>query len=399
MAFLASGAAGLALLDFLNNKGQSFTITDNLLTKITINAVTSVATDCFTSLDTSQVIKIKDYTALSDAQSADLQSACSYCIEQINKVYEARMQLEADANAANPSYTPQVPNPVLQTMMTTGGVEGGTAGKTTSVDSIGPCTAICSDIVLTNAVQQVTLTAQQNCTVKSDISNAIQQSISGQISAAIKNSQDIFGQLDSIFTSNTEAMAVNLATVITQNITNDFVESLAQTIHASQNVAIQGHSIFATNVKQAFNGSMIGNLNVVNSVTDQLRQSAEYSIAQLLLNKNNTIGDLSKDFLGVINTIDDLIEDTTTQILIILGTILAALGVVFGALFLFDKEFSNFVRSSLMTPAEQKLEHARKMHPITGDPEYRARIEELEIDPEYRAKIQAIKRGQNSSKF
>jgi hypothetical protein len=39
------------------------------------------------------------------------------------------------------------------------------------------------------------------------------------------------------------------------------------------------------------------------------------------------------------------------------------------------------------------------MHPVTGDPEYRARIEAIEIDPEYRAKIQAIKRGQNSSKF
>lgn len=370
MSFVVGAAAGLALMDLLSSKGQNLSITDTVTTNMTVNATTNIATDCFVTIDTSQTINIQP-GAYTDEDLAELTSVCANCINQLKIIYDARMKLEADAASRNGSYSAQTANPILETIMLTGGVPGSNPTVQTSPtqQAIGPCTAACSNLVIVGVVQQSTLTAKQSCTVQNSIQTDIQQSIQGQISSYLKNQQDIIGQLESAFTSNTEAISANLASTMAQNVTNEFVEDLTQAMFAMQSFTVTGNSIIASNINQSFTGTIVGSLNVTNSVNDQLRQSASYSIAQTLLNKNDTIGDLSTDFLQVINTMSQLMEELSSQILIILGAILAAIMLVVGSLYIFNKNFHSWAQHTMGSTVDRQLSHFRSMQ---TDPEYRS---------------------------
>ena len=371
MAAIAGAAAGIALIDFLSSKGQKLSITDNITTNMSINSTTNVATECFQSLSAIQVIDVEEGP---DYNVALMPTACKRCLDYLTSIHTARNALETAAQNANLSYHGQVANPVLETQMTTGGA---VSDPTAKVATLGPCTAMCSDIVLINAVQTATLSATQDCEVTNDITTEVSQGITGQISAYLKNQQDIIGQLESAFTSNTESISANLGTAMGQSVTQNFTESLSQAMSAIQEFKMSGNSVVASNIEQSFTGQMIGSLNVNNTVTDQLRQSANYSIAQSLLNKNDTIGDLSNDFLQVINTMSSLLEELTTQILIIVGAVIAAVILVVGALFIFNKGFHSWATNAMQTVADAKIAHFTKMQ---VDPEYRAMVKQQDVN-------------------
>lgn len=374
MAFLAGAAAGVALLDYMSSKGQTLSITDNITTSMSVNATTNVVTDCFVALDSSQTIDVKAGTWTA-AQTNALSEVCAYCQNSLSVIVSARDTLEGDAEQQNGSYTAQQANPDVLTMMVTGGwptdVNPGVPQTSPTNTALGPCTAVCANVVVVGVVQQATLQAQQNCTVKTDLTNNVSQNIQGQISAYLKNQQDIVGQLESAFTSNSEAISANLASTMSQSVTNNFIQDLNQAMYAFQSFKVTGNSVIASNVTQSFTGDMVGTLNVSNTVNDQLRQSASYSIAQSLLNKNDTIGDLSTDFLQVINTMTQMMEELTTQILIIIAAVLAAVMLVVGSLYVFNQNFHSWASHAMGTAADAQLEHFRLMQ---TDATYRAQV-------------------------
>lgn len=349
MSVLLAAGAGLALMDWLSSKGQTLTITDNITTNMSITATTNVATECFESLSASQTINV---TSGPNTNTELLSQACTNCTNYINSIITARKNLEQAAQLANPAYQPQQANPVLESEMITGG-----SAPITSVSqaALGPCTAMCSDIVLLNVSQSARLSAKQDCQVTTDITTDISQSIKGQISAYLKNQQDIIGQLESAFTSNQEKIETDLASTMSQSLTNNFIQDLNQAMQAVQSFELKGNSILATDISQSFSGAMVGQLQVNNTVVDQLRQSANYSISQSLLNKNDTIGDLSQDFLQVIQTMSALLEELTSQILLIIGAIIIAVVLVIGTLFVFNQSFHNWTNQALGRVANKAL--------------------------------------------
>ncbi len=354
--YLAAAGAGIALLDMLTSKGQSLTITDNIATTMVVNACITSETHCFSSVESSQGFTIQSNPAYAGFVSENLPKACAYCQQQLNSIYQARIALEQQAQLANPSYTAQAPNSDIQTQMTTGGppnTSGGPTPVATPIPQLGACTLMCSNTVAINSAQSIQVTGTTTCDVENNISNDIQQSISGQISSYLKNQQDIIGQIESAFTSNSEALGVNIASDMNQNINTDFVQDLNQNLSANQAVTITGDSVYVANITQAFTGSMVGTLQVSNTVTDQLRQSATYSITQTLVNKNDTIGDLSGDFLQVIQAMSDLLETLTTDILIIIGAVLAAVVLVVGALYIFNQSFHTWADHAIKGKVEK----------------------------------------------
>lgn len=368
--------SGIALLDFLGSHGQDLSITDTVTTGMVINATTNVTTECFEALDSSQTIVVNE-GKVSAQQIAALQQVCADCQDFLTTIYNARQQLEADAAQKNLSYKEQVANEALIQLMTTGGSSNLTpnpkpnSGGQVSPVTLGPCAAVCADVVLVGVTQQTSLKAKQTCTVTNDLTTNIQQSINGQISAYLKNQQDIIGQLESAFTSNTESISANLSSTMSQSITTNFTEELTQAMYATQLLSVSGNSIVASNISQTFTGSMVGTLNVNNTVNDQLRQSATYSITQSLLNKNDTIGDLSTDFLQVINTVSQMMEQLATQILVILGAVIVAIMLVVGSLYVFNKNFHSWASTSMSAAVDAKIEHFHKMQ---TDPAYRAQV-------------------------
>jgi hypothetical protein len=294
-------------------------------------------------------------------------------LKSIQAILKARNDLETAAVLqSNGTYQAQVANPELINEMTTGQQTPGTSP--TAVNSaLGPCTALCANVVVTGVTQETTLSANETCTVANNITNNIQQDIKGQISASLKNQQDI---IESAFVSNTETIATNISTVMAQNVTNNFVEELTQAMSSFQRTTVTGNSIIVSGIQQSFTGTMVGTLNVTNTVNDQLRQSADYSITQTLLNKNDTIGDLTTDFLGVINTMSQLMEELATQILIIVAAVLAAVVLVIGSLYVFNKNFHSWANHAIGTAADAELAHFQRMR---TDPTYRKQVEDAKI--------------------
>lgn len=382
MSVLAGAAAGIALVDWLSSKGQQLTITDDITTSMTISATTNVVTECFQSAEGDQLIEIKEGAG---KWSQFANEPCSICTGYLRDILTARTDLEMKAAERNPGYMAQVPNPNLVTQMITGGSDPNT--PQTSAAALGPCTAMCFDIVAFNVAQSQRLTATTSCEVQDNITNNIQQSISTQIAAYLKNQQDFIGQLESAFTSNTESITNNLSSTMSQSITNNFVQDLHQSMLSSQIVSLRGNSILADNISQTFTGNMVGKMQVNNTVVDQLRQSAQYSISQTLLNKNDTIGDLTKDFLQVIRSMSTLLEDLTTQILIIVGAVIAAVMLVISSLYIFNKSFHSWSNDKLRDTTDAEIAHYNRMK---TDPEYRAQINQEKINNrESKARVQA----------
>lgn len=371
VSLLAGAAAGVALYDWLGSKGQQLSITNDVTTDMSVSATTNSVTDCFEAVSGNQVIDITQTDT--NTYEANLPTACGKCLEKIQSIIEARTKLEQDAQLANASYQIQEANPNLVAQMTTGSAPPGQPQtgqpSVSDINALGPCTAVCFGIVATGVSQTQTFYAKQNCSVTNVDTNDISQSIKGQISSYLKNQQDIIGQLESAFTSNQESIGTDLASTLAQNVTTNFTQDLAQTMQSSQTTKIEGNSLLISNVNQGFTGRMVGNLEVNNTVTDQLRQSAQYSISQSLLNKNDTIGDLSKDFLQVIQTMSSLLEELTSQILILIGAVLAGVLLVVGALYVFDKDFHGWANNTLESVSHAQVTHYNRMQ---TDPKYRA---------------------------
>lgn len=336
-ALIAGAGAGVLLFDAFGRKTQRIEAVTNVMTQMSINATTRSATECFQSLSSEQSIDIHQST--SKPRSEQILQGCEFCQHQLNAIYRARMKLEDDAaNYSGSNYNEQTPNADLKTMMTAAADPTG---------DIGPCTLMCSDVVTNKISQDVTLSATASCDVKESVKTNVSENIQAQLQASIKNQQDVLGQLTSGLQNRTASVVSNLTTVMTQNITNEFIQSLRQTMYVNQQVNITGNSIVASNFFQAFNGSMVSSLQVTNTVLDQLRQSASYSVAQAVLNKNDTIGDISRAFLGTITTMSHLLQDISGQILVIIGCVLFTFTLVIGSLYVFNHSFRDYATHRL----------------------------------------------------
>ncbi len=104
-------------------------------------------------------------------------------------------------------------------------------------------------------------------------------------------------------------------------------------------------------------------LNVNNQVNNTLRQSADYSIAQQLLNKNDTIGDITKDFVGVIDTMGGFMDTLTGDLLIIIGSMLALFVILIFAFYMFSTRARALI-DSVTTVGAQHV--ANKVSTKTG---------------------------------
>lgn len=345
MAGIAMGiGAGVLVFDALHSKGQSLTITNNIVTNMTVNATSTSVTDCFSGVSGSQTIDI----ATNGAYPWQNNTSCDYCLQKItNEILKERQALEQQAElASGSSYTAQKANPILETALITGGEISG--NKT---NNLGPCDLMCNDVLVHGVQQSQSFNAKSNCTVTNNFKTSIQQNLKAQITSFLKNDQDILGQLGGIFSSNQDSIATNLSNTLSENITNKFSQTLSQQMSNTQSFILGntfGHSIYADNISQSFKGSQVGNLTVTNTVLDQMRQSAAYNISQTLVNKNDTIGDLSKKFVQIIEDMADLMETLTGQMLIIIGALILLVILVMGSLYVFSSTFRGLMNKKAL---------------------------------------------------
>jgi hypothetical protein len=353
LAGALAGGAGLALFQAFAHTGQRLTITNDVLTQMSINATITSQTECISTATGEQNLNFQPIgTPYPSDKLRDKDSNCVRCQQVLREIYEARNRLESDAELSNSTYTRQVAADELDEIMRTGSIPENSASHSSA--TVGPCDLMCSDIVVSSVSQSQRFESNSTCQVNNEVTNNIQQQLQGTISSYLKNEQDIFGQLESMFTSNTESIANNISTSLTQNINEAFYQDLKQNAENSQTIAIgnsgtspggydgnYAHSIFIQSASQSFNSKQVGTLDVTNSVINQLKQSTGYSISQSLLNKNDSVGDLAKDFLQVIQTFGDAVENITFMILVIIGAIMAAIIMIVATFYVFRRKQFN----------------------------------------------------------
>ena len=108
-SLLLGGAVGVAAYDFLKSKGQRLSITDKVVTNMTVNATAKVSTTCFSSLSGSQTVNI---TATGGNFTSVTPGSCSFCLGVLNDIRQARLALEGEAAQRNPAYSPQFANQI-----------------------------------------------------------------------------------------------------------------------------------------------------------------------------------------------------------------------------------------------------------------------------------------------
>jgi hypothetical protein len=341
-AAIFTAGAGIALYDWLSSKGQNLTITDNILTDMSISSNFLSETSCSSTVSGSQSINIQPGPPLAPQEKLHGEgSSCLLCVNALAEIQAMRDQLELNASEAS--------HGLYQTQTASEQVTAAMTGGSDDITQIGACELMCSDVVILNVQQSQVFKARTECKVATDVTNNIAQTIQGKIKSSLKNQEDIIGQLEDAFTSNTEAITNNISSRMSQTLVNSVRQTLVNNALSIQNFNAglesnasgpdgnSAHSIYVNTVSQSFTSNSVAKLNANNQVNNSLRQSADYSISQQLLNKNDTLGDITKDFRNVIDSLGVFLNTLTGDGLIILGSILAILALLIGAVFLFSK--------------------------------------------------------------
>ncbi len=326
LPIMAGAAVGIGLYDILSGKGgDKLTIVNNITNEATITSFVSVATQCFSTTTSEQTITLPVNSG-SDEQSKACGDPDIGCNAAVQAVIAKRAGLAQKW--------------------------GINAGETTAT----PCENICRGVIVKRLDQESVLKSVANCSIDSTITNNIQQSMKEQLDSQVTNQEDIFGQLGSIFAGTRESINNDLSHVLTQNLQQEFVSNLTTQLANRQTISVTGTSIYAEGITQQLTGSVFGTLKVTNTITDQLTQSSDFSLQQTLKNINDSVGDLGKDFLSVVDSVSSIIDTLVGQLLFIIGGILVAILLIIGALFLCSKS----VQSAALNWLGEKLEPAEK---------------------------------------
>jgi hypothetical protein len=299
--------------------GSSFSIENDIVTDMVVSSLTEINTSCISTVNVVQSITLNNTGAAPSANSANGKGAC---IAALKVIRDARQKLEADAEARNPAYTAQSVSGDLATVLTTGSnLLGG--GRTAVNADPGPCD-ILADIYGSNLGQSATADSSTTCNVTNSITNVIENKIKGKINSALVNQQDILGQITDSISSSRANINLRLNTMMAQSVTTRMSQALRNRIVVDQVITVTGNSIYLDRVSQKVTVKQTGSLLAVNTVVNELSQSADYAIEQLLVNKNDTIGDLLQNLLGFINTFSDFITNTLGQGLVLLFLLFVA---------------------------------------------------------------------------
>ena len=367
--FILAAGAGLAVWDAMSNHGTSQTISDNINTSMVMHAVTSIDTKCIQSVQGTQQIQVTGGSGEYDLTGSD--STCLQCLKLMNDIVESRSALEQTTLKLHPQYKPQTAREELVELLQTGGVTTvGEGSSSNPLSQLGACNLVCKSQIVSNIEQNAQYKMTQNCSVDSNLTNDMNQNLSTSIQDYMKNQQDVFGQFENLFTKNSQSLSAKLASSLTQNVETVVNNTLETDINNLQLTSVSGHSAYVANVQQSFNINSVTDLFATNDITNQLRQSATYSIAQSELNKNDSIGDLSKDVLQIIKNLTDILENTVTRSFYVAVIVILGLLIAFFVLFASSQKFRKAVNSEVdkgVNEAQEKWKAYDKAHPKASD--------------------------------
>jgi hypothetical protein len=271
---------------------------------MTVKVAMESTTSCISRLEGAQEFSITSTTSY-PALNTD-SSSCSLCYAVLSGVMRERNQLEY--TLANLGYPSQTMSPDLT--------------RDYDATASDPCQLVCNDIVVADVGQIATYRSTVGCQVTQAVKNDIQSKLNEEMQSHMTNQQDIFGKVLGGLTKFKSDMSTDLSNIMASTISTRLLQKLQVETANLQvfqvgNVGGSTHSVYIHDVQQAFTINQVGQLKVVNNVMDQLRQSAQYSLMQDMLNKNDTLGTIADTFVSFFTIWSNFIKDTLGKMFII----------------------------------------------------------------------------------
>ena len=324
------GADTIARLYKLGEKGQIDASTPNsIIATIIAYGFTTASVTCQQSFVNQQAQIIK-CNQVGQGRRVQANQNCIDCKALAQQVYDSRMQLEADAQAKNSNYTPQVLDQQLYDEY---------FGFDNNND--GVCKYVCEQCVLENVSQNIQMHVTAECDVGT--STWISSFVNGmsiqaeneltQRQAALKNTG-----LQIATQQDVKSLAFQMSDTIRQMTSLTQINGLNQWALNIQQMKIDdgSTSVAIQNATQSISLSMFASL-ISKTYTDTvILNSIDYQQQQKYIELDTSFSNLIDSLQSTITTMEGLLINTIGQILIIILVIVTIIALIFAAFFFYN---------------------------------------------------------------
>lgn len=353
-ALALAAAAGYLISNLSDKNGTELDISNNISSNLSVESFFSSKNSCVNIATSDQNIDIK----IDDTSKGAIGNLCKACGDAKTHMVNQRTNLEQDAARLNRNYRMQTAHIFSGSQDTSDNDPVPTDPMPTANPSVeflsNPCIFACHS-VLANIYQTQSYTSKVNCTISDSDTTNIAQSIDASVKDFLQNTQDAPSQLLSAFSKNQQSQTSNISTTLASAIVEDFESVLNSTVQAAQNIKVTGNSIYMDSVSQSYTSQNIMSLDSVNKATNDITQSASYTVSQSLINTQDTLGELTDSIVNTMTIIAELIPNITVDVITILA---CGLVIVLWVMFLLYN-YNNTVKKSVDEIADNLTHRVR----------------------------------------
>ncbi len=318
------GATVLAALYNLSDHGQLDTSSANgIIASIVSYGFLTATTSCKQSFILNQNLSINcDNTVLGDAVANN--PNCVACKAIMASLAQARNQLETDAHAANPNYTPQVPSQAILD------IYNGTLPN----HNDGACQYVCLQCIAKdiNQTEQMTIDASCNTNTQSYIS-AFTNGMSYQAQVELGAQQNALKSVGYNIQNEDDVkkLSIQLADSITQMTKTESINALQQqALNIQQTIIDPGStSVVLQHVNQTISLDMFASLASVTYSDARMKDAINFELTKKEI-------DIETSFTSLLQSLSTTVTEMNQLLLSIIGKILITiLALLLTAVFLF----------------------------------------------------------------
>jgi hypothetical protein len=265
-------------------------------------------------------------------------SGCTACLESHRQFELYRNEFEIAAAERNSNYTPKTISDLPASINEAWGID-----KT--------CLFPCKDCIVSNVTQTSSLTLNVECEFDANFEANLKSQVKAAITDTIKNKQDVFGLLGSIFATNDSTLENDYANEVVSGFDATVKSQVMADIKTIQNIVIEdSRSIYVNNLSQTVhvNGivSSLSKANFVNNITNKV----DFDAALEQIKKNDTTGDLAASILKTVTGLADIFDSVCGKTVIMIVVILIGVVVIVVAAMAFQPDMTK----TLLTVAKNK---------------------------------------------
>lgn len=330
-----NGALTLSRLYALQENGQLDADSVNgIVSSIVAYGYIYASSQCEQAYSADQVIEIDCTNTAAGYAVAHENPNCDECKKLAQDVYNARMQLEADAHAENASYTPQV---------LTDSIKQAWFGLTGDFAS-GVCKYVCEQCVAENVSQNIQMKVVAECDVDTDaFISAFVSGMSQQAASAVTKHQQ--GLQSTGLEVNNDAdiqnVSVNIANTISEMTSIKQLNSLKQSALSIQQMRVNpgSTSVAIQNSKQTISLSMFASLASQVYTDTSMKAAIDYNVNVKTVEIETSFYDLIQTLETTASTMESILEATLGQLVITFVAVIVMILIIFASLFFFRPQF------------------------------------------------------------